>query len=128
MDAATFRADFPEFSSTLDYPDAQVNFWLGLAGQMLNTDRFADMLPFATELYTAHHLVLARKNLLSVQAGGVPGVSTVAPMSSKSVDKVSASYDTQAVTYKDAGHWNATMYGLQFYNLILMFGAGGIQL
>jgi len=128
MDSATFRTDFPEFTSTVDYPDPQINFWIGLAGLMLNSDRLADMLPFATELYVAHHLVLARKNQLSVSSGGVPGVSTTAPMASKSVDKVSASYDTQAVTYKDAGHWNATMYGLQFYNLVLMFGAGGIQL
>lgn len=128
MGAATFRTDFPEFASTTDYPDAQVNFWIGLAGQLLNADRFADILPYATELYTAHHLALQKKNLLVVASGGVPGMAVSGPMSSKAVDKVSASYDTQAITYKDAGHWNATTYGLQFYNLILMFGAGGIQL
>jgi hypothetical protein len=39
---------------------------------------------------------------------------------------VSVSYDTAAVTLTDAGHWNATTYGIQFWQLQQMAGAGGI--
>ncbi|ECC3368559.1 TPA: DUF4054 domain-containing protein, partial [Escherichia coli] len=48
--------------------------------------------------------------------------------SSKSVDKVSVSYDTSATLNPDAGFWNNTRYGAEFYQLITMFGAGGRQL
>ncbi|ECY4647086.1 DUF4054 domain-containing protein, partial [Escherichia coli] len=45
-----------------------------------------------------------------------------------SVDKVSVSYDTSATLNPDAGFWNNTRYGAEFYQLITMFGAGGRQL
>lgn len=43
-------------------------------------------------------------------------------------DKVSVSYDTSATLNPDAGFWNNTRYGAEFYQLITMFGAGGRQL
>ncbi|PSY57320.1 DUF4054 domain-containing protein [Escherichia coli] len=60
-------------------------------------------------------------------AGG-PGGSTNGVQSSKSVDKVSVSYDISATLNPDAGFWNNTRYGAEFYQLITMFGAGGRQL
>lgn len=119
IDAAKFRTDFPEFADTAKYPDSMVNFWLNLAGVMLNAARWADLLDFGTELFVAHQLVLASRNLKT--AGG-----SVAPVSSKSVDKVTVSYDTSAVKLDNAGHWAATNYGQQFWQLAMMAGAGGV--
>lgn len=78
-------------------------------------------------LVTAHHVALGTRNTNTSAVGGVPG-QVAAPQSSKSVDKVSAGYDTAAVTNKDAGFWNSTMYGIQYYTLALTMGAGGLQL
>jgi hypothetical protein len=49
-------------------------------------------------------------------------------VTSKSVDKVSMGYDSSATLNPDAGFWNNSRYGSEFYQLILMFGAGGRQL
>lgn len=121
MDAATFRARFPEFGDATLYPEPQVAFWLSLAASMLNAQRFADLLDFATALFVAHNLLLSRRNAKT--GGAVTG-----PVASKAVDKVSVAYDTSAVTLENAGHWNATSYGVQLWQLMQLAGAGGVQI
>lgn len=49
-------------------------------------------------------------------------------MTSKSVDKVSASYDVSGIINPDAGFWNSTAYGREFFWWWSMFGTGGRQL
>ena len=49
-------------------------------------------------------------------------------LTSKSVDKVSASYDVSGVIDPDAGFWNNTGYGREFYWWWSMSGAGGRQI
>lgn len=124
--AASFRADFPEFASTANFPDAGVNFWIGVAGKLLNAERFADMLDTATELFVAHQLVLERQAQKSVASGAVPGVTTGA-ISSKTVGPVTQAYDTSAGIEEGAGHWNLSTYGTRFIQLVRLFGAGPIQ-
>ena len=127
MNIATFRQRFPEFSSEINYPDAQIQFWLDYSLVLLPADRWQDQIEYGTGLLTAHHLVIGRKNQLAADAGGVGGGVT-GVQTSKSVDKVSASYDAGAVTIEGAGFWNMSSYGIQFYQLAQMIGAGGIQL
>jgi hypothetical protein len=40
---------------------------------------------------------------------------------------VTQAYDTTAGIVPEAGHWNLTTYGMRFIQLVLMFGAGPIQ-
>jgi hypothetical protein len=127
MDAATFRTDFPEFADTTLYPDSRVNFYLGLGAKLLPACRWGDLLDFGLELYTAHYLVIATRNQDAAAAGGVPGAVT-GVATSKAVDKVSVSYDTTSVLNADAGFWNMTTYGVEFYQLMMTVGAGGVQL
>lgn len=127
MDAATFRQDFPEFADPLAYPDGSVNFYLGLGEMLLPADRWGDTLDYGLELFTAHHLSISSRNEQTAAAGGTPGVVT-GPQSSKAVDKVSVSYDTQAVSLTDGGFWNMSSYGVRFLQLARMIGAGGYQL
>ncbi|UIA94548.1 DUF4054 domain-containing protein (plasmid) [Erwinia tracheiphila] len=127
MDAVTFRTDFPEFTDPAVYPDAQINFYLKLSEKMLNVQRFGDVFPFAQELYVAHYMTLYAQNMEAVASGSAPGEMT-GPTSSMSVDKVSIGYDTGAATMPGAGFWNLTTYGVQFWQMLMMFGAGGIQL
>jgi hypothetical protein len=114
MDIAGFRLSFPEFK---DSGDPRVQFWLGVASKRLPAAVWDDLLDEGTALFVAHHLAIEKR-----------GSASPAPVSSKSVDKVSVSYDTSAIAVEGAGHWNATQYGTQFYQLSQLVGMGGIQL
>ena len=124
---AQFRADYPEFGSNVSYPDAQINYWLGVAYSMLNAARWGRQLDMAAELYTAHNIALEFKAQADSAAGAMPGEST-GVVSAKSVDSVSKSYDTTIASQEGAGHWNLTIYGTRLYRLIRLFGAGPMQL
>ncbi len=124
---SSFRADFPEFTSIVTYPDTQVAFWLGLAGKLHSADRWGDLLDYGIELFMAHNLSIAARDAKATSVGGVGG-SASGLLSAKAVDKVSASYDTAAVTIAGAGQWNLTTYGTRYIQLASMIGAGGVQL
>ena len=126
LDTATFRQQFPEFECTQTYPKAQIDFWLDVAGRFVDGSRWANSTNLGVALYTAHQIVIEAKSMKEASVGGIPGQQT-GPISSKSVDKVSIGYDTGAVTEKDAGHWNQTIYGTRFYRLAKIFGAGPLQ-
>lgn len=127
-DVNKFRTDFPLFSDDVRYPDAQVQFRLDLAGTMLNEKNTGKALfPYLVELFVAHYLVLYDQDRRAVAAGGSGGASTGA-VSSKSVDKVSVSYDTSVTLNADAGFWNTTRYGAEFWQYLRLAGAGGRQL
>lgn len=125
--AASFRADFPEFASLVSFPDAQVSFWIALAGKLHAADRWGDLLDYGIELFVAHNLSIAARDAKAAATGGVGGGAS-GLLSAKAVDKVSASYDTGAVTIANAGNWNLTTYGTRYIQLAGMIGAGGVQL
>jgi len=120
---SVFKGHYPEFVCPDTYPPSQVQYWLDTAYSMLNASRWGRQLDMAAELYCAHNLALEARAMKEASMGGIPG-SSVGVLSSKSVDKVSAGYDTSVATEKDAGHWNLTIYGTRLYRLIKMFGAG----
>lgn len=126
MDIAQFRQTFPEFGDDTRYPDAVVQIWLTVAKSLVNPLRWCELTDIGVGFVTAHHLALAVRNQKTAAVGGVPG-AVAAPQSSKSVDKVSASYDTSAVTLDSAGFWNSTSYGIEYLTLARMMGAGGLQ-
>lgn len=121
------RYNFPEFASTTVYLDSQISFWLGLAYLMLNANRWGSILDTGAQLFAAHHLTLEARDKAAADNGGIPGQNT-GPVSSKSVDKVSISYDTGASIDAEAGHWNLTTYGTRFRQLMKLFGAGPVQI
>lgn len=121
MDAATFRAEYPEFADVSTYPDARVTRFITLAEALLPACRWGDLLEEGLVLFTAHSLTVAARNAL--EAGSI-----AAPMKSKTVDTMSASFDTSAVTLADGGYWNQTSYGIQLLGWARIVGAGGVQL
>jgi hypothetical protein len=127
VDKAQFRLDFPEFADVVKYPDGMLTTWSAIAEKLLIASRWADLLTIGVMLYTAHQLVLARGNSNQSAAGGIPGSGT-GLKSSKSVGGVSVSYDTSSVIEQDAGFYNLTTYGQQFYRLMMVVGMGGYQL
>jgi Protein of unknown function (DUF4054) len=133
--SSQFRADFPEFSSTASYPDRVINFYLNIAGLLLNVDRWdttagpnggLSMFDVATELLVAHNITLRKREFDQAQTGAAPGMQT-GILSSKSTGPISASYTTAEVIEKGAGFFAMTEYGSQFWGLVKMFGAGVIQ-
>lgn len=126
MDAPTFREQFPEFANSTAYPDAQVTFWLGVAANRVSSDAWGELTDLGLALFTAHNLVLAARRAKAAAVGGQPG-ATQGVQTAKSVDKVSASYDAGSTTIDGAGNWNATDYGVQFWQYAEMMGAGGLQ-
>ncbi len=122
-----FRYDFPEFNSTTTYPNSQIEFWLNLAYMLINPNRWKRMTDLGAELFVAHHITIEARNQAEANNGGIPGQNT-GPVSSKSVDKVSISYSTGDSIDPGAGHWNLTSYGTRFHKLLLLFGAGPIQI
>lgn len=122
-----FREVFPEFADTVKYSDASIEFELTIAASLVNPGRWGVLTDQAIGLCTAHFLVLGTRDEATAAVGGTPGQVT-GPLSSKAVDKVSASYDTGAATIDDAGMWNLTTYGVRFLTLARMMGAGGMQL
>jgi hypothetical protein len=122
-----FRQSFKAFRDPNIYDDFTINMFIGVAGNLLDPNRWDTMLDYGTMLFVAHHLALSALDEATVEAGGIGG-GVKGVLNSKSVDKVAAGYDTGAVTIENAGHWNMTRYGIEFFQLAEQFGSGGIQL
>ena len=123
-----FRTTFPQFSNATTYPDIPIQMRLNLVDAMMSESRFGtDVFPYVACLFVAHYLALSVADNRSAATGGAGGVNT-GIMTAKSVDKVSASYDASNTLNPDAGFWNNTRYGSEFWEYLMMFGAGAIQL
>lgn len=127
MDNAQFRLDFPEFADVSRFPDSALNFWAGIGEKLISSDRFGDLYSQALNLFTAHNITLAAGNVLTAASGGLPG-SGSGIVSSKAVGSVSVSYDTGAAMMTNAGHWNQTVYGRQYIQLVRLMATGCVQL
>ncbi|MBD2816341.1 DUF4054 domain-containing protein [Xenorhabdus sp. Flor] len=123
-----FRTDFPEFTDPARYPDAAIGFYLRQADTLLDQDKHGEQFVYLSELFTAHYVELRGKAIAGAVVSGSVNSAGGGIVSSKSVDKVSVSYDTSGVINPDAGFWNNTAYGREFYWWWATFGAGGRQL
>lgn len=127
LDIPAFRTSFPEFASLVTYPTEQITFWATIAEQMVPQRVWKNLWTQGVSLYVAHEITLAAQNATSAANGGVPGTSG-GIANSKAVGSVSVGYDSTVTSEKDAGWWNLTNYGKQFFRLVQIFGAGAIQL
>lgn len=127
LDESTFRQTMPVFADESVFPSFQFNFYLKLGKKLLPECRWDDLLDEGLTFFIAHYLTLYARDMAFVNIGGIGG-KVVGNETSKAVDGVSKSMDVSGVMNTDAGHWNQTTYGIQFYQLMMMVGAGGIQL
>ncbi|WP_387467163.1 DUF4054 domain-containing protein [Photorhabdus sp. RM323S] len=123
-----FRTDFPEFSDKTHYPDTAIHFYLSQADKLLDQNVHGDQFVYLAELFTAHYVELKGKAIVGVSISGNVNTAAGGVATSKSVDKISVSYDVSGIINPDAGFWNNTAYGREFFWLWSMFGAGGRQL
>lgn len=122
-----FRRDFPQFSDETKFPDPVIQFRLNLADKLIDGSAMGDMFPYLAELFVAHYMALYTADKASGAVGGAGG-ATSGVVASKSVDKLSVSYDNSSTLNADAGFWNFSRYGAEFYQMLMLFGYGGIQL
>lgn len=122
---ADLRANFPEFTSTTTYPDAEINFWLGLGALLISADRWGNAFDYGIQLFVAHNLSLQFDANKAAASGQNPG-KVVGTLTSGSVDKVSYSRDSSAAMDSKNGHWNLSTYGLRYIRLVNMMGAGPV--
>ena len=127
----TFRLHFPEFSDTTTYPDPQVQFHIDTATVMCSERVWGEMQQMAVELMTAHFLAMSQFMAQGGAAGGggggmVPGMQT-GVKSSKSVSKVSVSYDHSGTGLEGWGPWNYTVYGQRWAWYAQLAGTGGYE-
>jgi hypothetical protein len=83
------------------------------------------MYDIAMELFIAHNMVLEARAMSEALLGNVPGVTT-GPISAKAVDKVSVNYATADALDPANGHWNLSIYGTRFIQLVNLFGMGPV--
>ena len=128
MDVASFREAFPNFAESAD---ARVKFFIALAERLLPSARWGDLREDGIALYVAHNLTLEAEiskdksgaGAINVAAGPVTGESKTVGSMSKSVTRAGAS--AQGTSLLNAGAYNSTVYGQQFWQLVLIVGAGG---
>lgn len=121
-----FREHFPEFTEGL-YPDTAVQIRLNLANAFFNPEVWADDIvrEHAICLYVAHFLKMVGSS--SSGGNGIDG-NALGVVNSKSVDGASVSFDVSQGSNADAGLYNTTAYGRELWDLMYLFGAGGVQL
>ena len=124
MTAEEFIAAYPSFA---DAPQGAVSYWLGIAPKFVDASRWGDLADLGAGLFAAHWLAVSSATAAAAAAGNVSG-GNVGLVSSKSVGDVSFGYDLGSVVNADAGMWNQTSYGRQYWQLARMFGGGGLQL
>ena len=123
---ASFRVAFQAFKDPADYPDATIELWIAQWPKLYNAVAFDQTADMATMLFVAHVMSMTRRDVQAAQRGGSPGQSS-GPVQQKAVGAVSVSYDTISGTIKDAGWYNLSSYGIQFYQLLQLAGMGGYQ-
>lgn len=121
-----FLALFPEFTSVSGPATPALTQWLAVGTRLVSSDAWDDLTDFGVYLFTAHYFSLAQRDARAAFAGQTPG-GAVGAIASKSVDKVSVSYDNASARIEGAGHWNMTSYGVRFATLARQMGAGGLQ-
>lgn len=123
-----FRESFPQFTEEL-FPDGRVSFYLTLAGKGLSAERWDDLWAEGCCLHAAHHLTLEREaNKAKDGTGGIAAAAGPVISSSKAVGGVSKSENragAAATANLNAGHWNDTIYGKQYWQMAQIVGAGG---
>lgn len=131
MDISAFREAFPQFTPEIA-PDARVRFFLALAKKLLPADRWEELLEDGIALFIAHNLTLEAEigkdktgaGAINAAAGPVVSESKTVGSMSKSVTRAGSS--GQGTSLTNAGQYNATVYGQQFWQLVQIVGAGGL--
>lgn len=131
LDVPAFRDSFPQFTEEL-FPNARVSFYISLARKRMSRSRWGDLMPEGMGFFVAHYLSLEKA--ASKVKDGTGGLDIAAgPLISEtktvgSISKSTGKAGAISTGHEGAGHWNDTIYGKQYYELMLLVGVGGVHL
>lgn len=123
MTVAEFLVIFPEFNDSAKYPQARIQLYLTLAAARVNVCAWGDAYDLGIALFTAHYLAT-----MGAAGGGTGAGLVTGEKSSKKVGDVQVTYATTSNRDNDAGWWNSTIYGRQWWDLFGLYGIGVVQL
>lgn len=126
---SSIRQNFPAFSDSVKYTDAQMQFWITISSSFIDPCTWLDenLRDLGTQFFVLHYITIAAEDNKTSAAGGNPG-QIKGPYTNKTVDKVSVGYAAALVALEGGGQWNLTKYGVQFLQIARMVGMGGIQM
>lgn len=126
IDAATFRALFPMFGDSERYPDAMINWHMEGAAEQCGP-RWGRLRERGVMLLCAHTVTLWTE---AGKVGGIEAAAGPITSESKSVGGISKSQSRAgpgATSDPGAGNYAATIWGSQYYELMLQAGMGGLS-
>lgn len=123
MTPAEFLVLFPEFGDATKYPPARIQLYLMLAASRVSACAWGDAYDLGIALFTAHYLAT-----MGAAGGGTGGGTIQGEVSSKKVGDVQVTYASTSNRDADAGWWNSTIYGRQWWDLNSLYGIGVVQL
>lgn len=117
-----FRQNFPAFNDPNKYSDFMVQFWLNL-GYVMCDPKFwnPDIVDVGAQFYAAHNLILEAQAMRIAAGGGIPSGPS-GPITSKSGDGLSVSFDTAKAAIDGWGPYNLTIYGTRLAQLAEIVG------
>lgn len=131
MEVQAFREVFPQFSAEI-VPDARIAFHLRVGGKLLPPARWGELLDEGLALYVAHQLTLELEAAKEKDGTGAIGAAA-GPVTSetRTVGGVShslarAGAAAQGNALSNAGQYNLTIFGQQFWALVQAVGCGGM--
>lgn len=117
-----FRMLFPAFADDTTYPDAMIQTWLNMCP--IDPCVWGSVYQLGMGLWVGHEMTKFGPNGLA----SLPGQTGVGIVNNKSVDSVSIGYDTQMGADPEAGQYNMTLYGRQFWSMLKYLPIGPIQI
>ncbi len=121
-----FRANWPEFTNTTQFPDLIIQNWLTFAYSVLPACRWGAQQDMGASLYAAHMVTRQALAMAEGSNGQPPGLSP-GVIASKTVGELSIAYNVEAAN-PQSSFWNTTIYGQQFSHISRMIGAGALTL
>ena len=113
---SNFLLMYPEFNDP-KFTDSLINVWFNQALTVVNAKRWGSQYAFGVHTLTAHYL--------SVYACGNHEVEGL--LTTNTVDGVTYSVDVALVTNEDGASFNASKYGVQYWQLAKMRGTGPLS-
>jgi len=122
LDITSFRARFPEYSVSADFPDARLQVFIDDALADVSQTKFKESIADRITAYlAAHYLTIGELSNAGNQG-------SAAPIASQSVGEVSVSYATSTYDKGSDAYYNSTIYGQQYKTLLRKYCVGMISI
>ena len=109
------KDDFRIFCPDVQATDPEIDLWLSEAQAALPESRWRNLWRRGVVYYAAYNIVLTQM----IAKGGSSGLAAMTGTpTSKSVDGISQSYNSGAISFGDTGIKNACAYGLLYLDLV----------